>query len=89
MSDRVVTFVGGPMHNVRELRHDVPASIDKTGADGQVHRYEFWARVEEGPAPVARESFHNATYVLQGMSAEDLTTALRSLSAPPFVTPAE
>lgn len=85
MTDRVVTFVGGPMHNQRELRHDVPASIDKAGIDGQVHRYVFWAGVEEGRQPVARESFHNATYVQEGLSPEDLTEALRSLSSPPFV----
>lgn len=85
MTDRVVTFVGGPLHNQRELRHDVPAPIDKAGSDGQVHRYVFWAGMEEARKPVTRESAHNATYVLQGLSAEDLTVALRSLSSPPFV----
>jgi hypothetical protein len=83
--DRVVTFVGGPYHGVREYRHDVPASIDKPGEGGPLHRYEVWTWFNAGRVHASRESTVNATYVLQGLSDAERDVAIRSLSSPPFV----
>ncbi|MBD9478503.1 hypothetical protein [Pseudoxanthomonas sp. PXM02] len=84
--DRVVTFVGGPFHDRREYMRDLPSVIEKVGEDGQVHRYERWFGWKEGTKPAAFESLANATYVLRGLSPDDLFAAQRTLSSPPFIT---
>lgn len=84
--DRVVTFVGGPYHDRKEYVREVPPVIEKAGDDGKLYRYERWFGWSEGVKPVAFESVANATYVLQGMTEDDKTAAIRSLSAPAFVT---
>lgn len=75
-----MTFRGGPLHNQRDLRHDVQASMI---IPPPMARLRVLGRRGKGQAPVARESFHDSTCVLQGHDCRLLGNRItRAVGAP-------